>query len=236
MQLRASHRGGAIRLESVGAFRTTLEAAHSRIVLTVGKKLDDCFELADYRWSAKPGPSLSQSSSMSIRTAASGDDRPSEYLSEMADYLTNLVHSVLYQLPPNVRVAVYRGALEHIADTMTAYLTDPHPDQISEPGLAQFAIDVKFITRHAAESLPDSGTDDVFEELSQVCPRTPSALTITDGVTAAERERGRLSRLRHPLARVPAGARAPSRTGARQADQAPQRQRAAARRTARSAS
>ena len=104
--LRASHRGGAVQLSAVESFRGTLEATHSRIVKTIGLKLDDCFELAEYDWTTtRSSPKMD-------------DEQPSIYLTEMADYLNTVMHSVLVQVPPVVLNAIYRGALEHIADTM----------------------------------------------------------------------------------------------------------------------
>jgi hypothetical protein len=173
--LRASHRGGTVALESVQSFERTVELCHTRIVRNIALKLDACFDLAGYDWQARSPPPPA---------TADADTDPSTYLTEMVDYLTTVVDSVLVQLPSTVRDGIYRGALEHISDTMLVravlvccprssvtlqpqgFLVEPQPNKMNENGLAFFAIDVRFMARHAAELV--GRMDDVFEELSQI--------------------------------------------------------------------
>lgn len=76
--------------------------------LLISRKLDNFFGMATYDWAADhmPTPLLT--------------DEPSTYLTEMVDYLTLIMKSVLVQLPDALRTAIYREALQHCADTLMA--------------------------------------------------------------------------------------------------------------------
>lgn len=102
--------GSVTELESVASFRETLETTSSRMVDLIAFKTDSFFELAEYQWTPTSMPNQQI------------EEQPSSYLTEMVDYLTLVMDSVLVQLPDVLKDGVYRRALQHVADVMMVRL------------------------------------------------------------------------------------------------------------------
>lgn len=72
----------------------------------VALKMDSFFDLSEYQWTAPyvPSPQITE--------------LPSTYLTEMMDYLTLVVQSILVNMSEEIKSQIYRTALQHCADRM----------------------------------------------------------------------------------------------------------------------
>jgi hypothetical protein len=111
--LRATQRGGTIHLDSLASFRKTLAMTQDRIVSNISQKTDSFFEEVQYEWTTtiRPDP----------------NDGPSLYLTDLIEYLSTVMMSVLIQLPEFSKDYVYRGALAHCASIL---MVSPPLDRI----------------------------------------------------------------------------------------------------------
>ncbi|WVQ82288.1 hypothetical protein IAT38_004416 [Cryptococcus sp. DSM 104549] len=150
MNLRASQRGGPVKLASGASFTSTLALAQSRIDSVVNSKLESFFELAEYNWM----PARPQS------TAA----EPSTYVFEMITFLTAYVDSVLIGLREEVKTRAYGNALGRINKWIMDMLCGQEVQRFNEMALASVLADVTFIEAEI-KRLEKPELDHVFDEV-----------------------------------------------------------------------
>ncbi|KAL7421699.1 Rab GTPase-binding exocyst subunit S15 [Cryptotrichosporon argae] len=150
MNLRASQRGGPVKLASVQSFAATLALAQSRIDAVIASKLESFFELAEYDWTPRrPGSTV---------------DQPSTYVFEMITFLTAYVDSVLIGLNETVKTRAYQNALMRINKWLMDTLCGRDVPRLNEQALASVLADVTFIETEIAR-LGRSQLDHVFDEV-----------------------------------------------------------------------
>ncbi|EIW70745.1 hypothetical protein M231_02602 [Tremella mesenterica] len=131
MGLRASQRGGPIKLASCKSFAEALAAAESRIDQVIGSKLESFFELAEYNWT----PARPQSTAT----------EPSTYVFEMITFLTAYVDSVLIGLNEGIKTRAYMSALARINKWLMDMLCGKDIPRYNEAALSSVLADVTFI-------------------------------------------------------------------------------------------
>ncbi|RSH87449.1 hypothetical protein EHS25_003359 [Saitozyma podzolica] len=164
MNLRASQRGGPVKLSSVLAFAAALALAESRIDSVIGSKLESFFELAEYNWM----PARPQS------TAA----EPSTYVFEMITFLTAYVDSVLIGLSEEIKTRAYSAALSRINKWLMETLCGKDVARFNESALASVLADVKFVETEI-KRLEKPDLDHVFDEV-----RLTINIILSDAVSA----------------------------------------------------
>jgi len=97
--LRATQRGGTIRIGAGAAFADALQQARARIKTVIQSKLDDFFGLSEYDW--KP---------------AQPEGVPSMYLTDVVGWLTTVVDSL--QIREEYKNDAYRAAVAYIAQSL----------------------------------------------------------------------------------------------------------------------
>ncbi|PKC06061.1 exocyst complex subunit Sec15-like protein [Rhizophagus irregularis] len=147
---RSSHRGGQIKLKAAEEFRETSKKAEKRIFELVNSKIDDFLELADYDW-----------------VPNSVQAHPSFFLHDMANYLTAVISSTLYNLPMSIKIFIYFNALSHLASSLCNLILSPSVKKINANGVANLEVDVTFL-EHFARKLEDPNIADAFLELRQI--------------------------------------------------------------------
>ncbi|TYJ55946.1 hypothetical protein B9479_003331 [Cryptococcus floricola] len=149
MNLRASQRGGPIKLSAGASFTSTLAIAQSRIDSVVNSKLESFFELAEYDWTpARPQSTV---------------EEPSTYVFEMITFLTAYVDSVLIGLSEEVKTRAYSNALGRINKWLMDTLTGSSVPRLNESALASVLADVTFIETEI-KRLEKRELDRVFDE------------------------------------------------------------------------
>ncbi|KAI0031663.1 exocyst complex component sec15 subunit [Vararia minispora EC-137] len=123
--LRATQRGGTIRIDAGATFGDALAQARARAVTVITNKLDQ-FGLSDYDW--KP---------------AQPEGMPSSYLTELVAWLTTVVDSL--QIREEYKDEVYTGAVAYIADCLMGSLTDRSIPIINENALQNVLTDIGFL-------------------------------------------------------------------------------------------
>ncbi|WVQ72415.1 hypothetical protein IAR50_001967 [Cryptococcus sp. DSM 104548] len=150
MNLRASQRGGPIKLSAGASFTSTLAVAQSRIDSVVNSKLESFFELAEYNWTpARPQSTV---------------EEPSTYVFEMITFLTAYVDSVLIGLSEDVKTRAYSNALGRINKWLMDTLTGSSVPRLNESALASVLADVTFIETEI-KRLEKRELDRVFDEV-----------------------------------------------------------------------
>lgn len=94
--LRATQRGGTVRITAAPAFAEALIQARARIAAVIASKLDDFFGLSEYDW-----------------TPAQKDTVPSMYLTELVAWLSTVVDSL--QLKDEYKEESYKEAIAYIS-------------------------------------------------------------------------------------------------------------------------
>ncbi|WVN88298.1 uncharacterized protein L203_103503 [Cryptococcus depauperatus CBS 7841] len=150
MNLRASQRGGPIKLSAASSFASTLTVAQTRIDNVIGSKLESFFELAEYNWM----PARLQSTT----------EEPSTYVFEMITFLTAYVDSVLIGLREEVKTSAYQNALGRINKWLMETLAGPDVPRLNESALASVLADVTFIESEI-KRLEKTELDHVFDEV-----------------------------------------------------------------------
>ncbi|WVO22126.1 uncharacterized protein IAS62_003451 [Cryptococcus decagattii] len=150
MNLRASQRGGPVKLASGASFNSTLSIAQSRIDSIINSKLESFFELAEYNWM----PARPQSTA----------EEPSTYVFEMITFLTAYVDSVLIGLKEEFKTVAYRNALTRINRWLMDTLTGKEIVKLNESALASVLADVSFIEIEI-KRLGKPELDHVFDEV-----------------------------------------------------------------------
>ncbi|KAL0250527.1 hypothetical protein I308_102705 [Cryptococcus tetragattii IND107] len=150
MNLRASQRGGPVKLASGASFNSTLSIAQSRIDSIINSKLESFFELAEYNWMpARPQSTV---------------EEPSTYVFEMITFLTAYVDSVLIGLKEEFKTVAYRNALTRINRWLMDTLTGKEIVKLNESALASVLADVSFIEIEI-KRLGKPELDHVFDEV-----------------------------------------------------------------------
>ncbi|KAL1413544.1 Rab GTPase-binding exocyst subunit S15 [Vanrija albida] len=150
MGLRASQRGGPIKLESAKSFAATLELAQSRIDAVIASKLESFFELAEYHWMPNRGPP--------------SNVEPSTYVFEMITFLTAYVDSVLIGLGDETKTRAYQSALSRINQWFMETLCGKDVPRFNEFALGYVLADVAFIETEI-QRLGRPGLDRLFDEV-----------------------------------------------------------------------
>jgi len=126
MELRATQRGGSIRLQSYASFSALHAKAVSHLTSVINAKLKDFFEMAGYDWTP-PKP----------------ETTPSWYLEDMINWFMTVVDGL--DVREEVKEEVYQGALTNMADNLMQFLVGPDVDMINEAALANLTIDMNFL-------------------------------------------------------------------------------------------
>ncbi|ORX36771.1 putative exocyst complex subunit Sec15 [Kockovaella imperatae] len=152
MGLRATQRGGPVKLKSSESFKSALTTAESRIDSVIASKLDSFFELAEYDWL----PARPQSTA----------GEPSTYVFEMITFLTAYVDSVLLGLNESIKTRAYKSALSRINNWLMGLLCGQTVPRYNESALASIMGDVSFIEIEI-KRLDRKELDSVFDEVKQ---------------------------------------------------------------------
>ncbi|KAG9015549.1 hypothetical protein FRB94_000154 [Tulasnella sp. JGI-2019a] len=126
MKLRATQRGGSIRLMSYASFASLHAQAVAHLINVLNNKLSEIFETAEYDW-----------------TPGQPETTPSMYLWDTPNWLMTVVDGLT--VPDEVKEEVYRGALHHIAESLMNFLVGPDVKVINDAGLTNLAIDIEFL-------------------------------------------------------------------------------------------
>jgi hypothetical protein len=105
--LRATQRGGTVRIGAGAAFGDALAQARARIGAVIASKLDDFFGLSEYDW-----------------TPPVAERVPSMYLTELVAWLSTIVDSL--QIRDAYKADAYRGAGAYIAQCLMVRATPEH--------------------------------------------------------------------------------------------------------------
>lgn len=120
---------GLVILNATQRFKSGRQVAKDRIFELVNSKIDDLVETAEYEWS-------------SIQDAK----EPSNYMTELTRYLSNIMNSVLLGLPTEIKDLIYFDALSHAANNILQLPLDPSVVAISPPALHLLALDVNHLS------------------------------------------------------------------------------------------
>ncbi|WWD17361.1 hypothetical protein CI109_101802 [Kwoniella shandongensis] len=164
MNLRASQRGGPVKLSSCDSFAATLTIAQNRIDSVINSKLESFFELAEYNW-------------MPARPQSTTTD-PSTYVFEMITFLTAYVDSVLIGLNESIKTRAYQNALGRINRWLMETLCGKEVTRFNEMALASVLADVNFIEAEIRR-LDKPGLDHVFDEVKHTIN-----IVLSDAVSA----------------------------------------------------
>ncbi|KAG9018833.1 hypothetical protein FRB90_009120 [Tulasnella sp. 427] len=172
MKLRATQRGGSIRLQSSSSFTTLRSKCISHLTVVVNEKLNDSMDMGEYDW-----------------TPRESSGTPSVYLFDMVNYLTTVVDTLAVR--SEVKEDVYKGALSHIANILLNLLVGPEVPVISEAGIQNLLIDIDFL-EDEFKRLGKEHLTTVFSEL-----RETSAVILQDDVPAFATPAQRKSKYSH---------------------------------------
>ncbi|KAG8948108.1 hypothetical protein FRC04_010020 [Tulasnella sp. 424] len=157
MKLRATQRGGSIRLQSSSSFTALRSKSVSHLTAVVNDKLNDSMDMGEYDWTPKES-----------------DGTPSVYLFDMVNYLTTVVDTLAVR--SEVKEDIYKGALSHIANILLNLLVGPDVPVISEAGIQNLLTDIDFL-EDEFKRLGKEHLTTVFSEL-----RETSAVVLKDDV------------------------------------------------------
>ncbi|KZV70296.1 exocyst complex component sec15 subunit [Peniophora sp. CONT] len=155
--LRATQRGGTVRITAAPAFAEALVQARARIAAVIASKLDDFFGLSEYDW-----------------TPAQKDTVPSMYLTELVAWLSTVVDSL--QLKSEYKDEAYKEALAYISRCLMDFLTDRSIPMMNDNGVAQILLDVDFLENTFAAM----GHEDINGSFAEI--RATTAIALSDKV------------------------------------------------------
>ncbi|KAF8897720.1 exocyst complex component, sec15 subunit [Infundibulicybe gibba] len=124
--LRSAKRGGTIKLTASDSFQATLSRALTRITGLITSKLDQFFELSEYKW-----------------TPPTRENAPSMYLYELVNWLTTVVDSLV--IKEAYKDEAYKGALAYIAECFMNLLFGRDVMIMNENAISNILIDVDFL-------------------------------------------------------------------------------------------
>lgn len=125
-QARASRsRTGPIVLRATKDFREAREQAKSRIFKLVNSKIDDLVGTAEYNWYYTTMDCSDLLADNGYRTLSQDAREPSNYMTELTRYLSNIMSSVLLGLPVEIKDQIYFDALSHAATNILVRLKSP---------------------------------------------------------------------------------------------------------------
>lgn len=123
--------------------------AQQRIDSAIASKMSEFFGMTEFDWTPKEE-----------RTQAE------EWLSEMLQWLSTMMESVLVTLPPDIKMEHYTSAFRNIADSfLNVHLLNKDEPQVSLQGLKNVQADFDFLMLQADRL--QSGMSDVFNEVKQ---------------------------------------------------------------------
>lgn len=123
--------------------------AQQRIDSAIASKMSEFFGMTEFDWTPKEERSQAE-----------------EWLSEMLQWLSTMMESVLVTLPDDIKKEHYRSAFQNIADTfLNDHLLNKDEPQVSLQGLKNVQADLDFLMLQADRL--QSGMSDVFNEVKQ---------------------------------------------------------------------
>lgn len=142
-QTRASRSKAApVVLNATNSFNQAQQSAKERIFELVNSKIDDLIETAEYDWRSRIDP-----------------DEPSNYMTELTQWLQNTMNSVLLGLPPEMKDMIYFDSLNHAASTILELPLDPAVPAVTPAALALFKLDVGHLSSFVGTlSLPTAAS------------------------------------------------------------------------------
>ncbi|KAF2004491.1 exocyst complex subunit Sec15-like protein [Amniculicola lignicola CBS 123094] len=140
---------GPVVLQATERFRTAKKTAENRIFELVNSKIDDLIETAEYEW-------------MSTRPIK----EPSNYMRELARYLSDIMNSVLLALPKEIKGLIYFDALSHAAAAILDLTLDDSVKRITPAAVQALQTDVSFLSSFV-ESLNNPILMENLDELIQ---------------------------------------------------------------------
>jgi len=159
IRLRATQRGGSIRLQSSSSFSALHARSVAHLTVNVNAKLSDFFGMAEYDWTPKES-----------------DGTPSFYMWDMINWLTTVVDGL--SVREEVKEQLYKGALAHTADSLMGFLVGQEVAAINENGLRNLLLDVDFLEGEF-KKLGKANLTNVFSEL-----RATIAIPMRDDVSS----------------------------------------------------
>ncbi|KAB8349653.1 hypothetical protein FH972_023672 [Carpinus fangiana] len=129
----ARSRTGPVVLKATKDFHAARQKARDRIFELVNSKINDLIETAEYNWNAM-GPVT----------------EPSNYMTELTRYLSNIMNSVLLGLPTDVKDLIYFDALSNAATGILSLPLDPSVPAISPSAMQLLVLDVQHLTSFVA--------------------------------------------------------------------------------------
>ncbi|KAF2638960.1 exocyst complex subunit Sec15-like protein [Massarina eburnea CBS 473.64] len=136
-----------VPLNATEKFRSAKKQASDRIFELVNSKIDDLIGIAEYDWMAREPKT-----------------EPSEYMLELTRYLSNIMSSVLLELPTEIKEFIYFDALSHAS---AAVLNLPlSTKRISPAAVKTLATDTRYLCSFV-EGLGNPILMENLDELSQ---------------------------------------------------------------------
>lgn len=120
---------GPVILLATEEFKKANKAAGDRIYELVNSKIDDLVETAEYDW-------------MSSRA----DSEPSNYMTELTRYLSNIMNSVLVALPAEIKDFIYFDAFSHASTAILNLMLDENVKRITPSAVQSVAVDIDFLS------------------------------------------------------------------------------------------
>lgn len=125
-----------IHLSATTAFTTHKKTAENRIFELVNSKVSDLIETSDYDWLTHISPV-----------------EASEYIAALTQYLSNIMSSVLLNLPNELKNLMLFNAISHTASSILALPLSDSVSRITTSAVAQLRMDVNELVEYV-ETLP----------------------------------------------------------------------------------
>lgn len=125
-----------LHLNATTAFSTHKKTAENRIFELVNSKVSDLIETSDYDWLTHVPPS-----------------EMSEYIMALTQYLSNIMSSVLLNLPNELKNLMLFNAISHTASSILALPLADTVSRITTSAVAQLRVDVDELVKYV-ETLP----------------------------------------------------------------------------------
>lgn len=130
--------GPAIHLNATQQFTQHKKTAENRIFELVNSKVSDLVETSDYDWLTHQPPTHGE---------------PSEYITALTQYLSNIMNSVLLSLPGELKNLMLFNAISHTQSSVLALPLSESVSRITTSAVAQLRLDVDELVRYV-ETLP----------------------------------------------------------------------------------
>ena len=113
-------KGGPVALHATAQFESGKLTAERRIFKLVNSKIDDLIETSEYDWYVCSWSPISRTTLLTTnrRSATRKNEAPSNYMTELTAYLSNIMGSVLLGLPDQMKEIIYLDALIHASSNI----------------------------------------------------------------------------------------------------------------------